>query len=263
MSPFGLRDNILFKYLSEGFINEKIFKPCLELFTCKMKVETYKRDKSKKSKRKWLILALILIFVIYLVLKFVKVPITSETTITAKVPYETEQLSEEPKLTKTTQCFMQNFSWGYNWLGWADLGEDEISPYFFIVNYEDKTGSFDIRFAFIDNNAYPYDRFRGRGYNEFKNELSEDAIIKHSEWVTITLDPGRNRTITIPTKPPNPDHTYWALVDVKEPPPYEVCISDTKGEELTKERDVQKHRNVTQTKVVKESIRLWDYLFSR
>ncbi|OGM02327.1 hypothetical protein A3K72_01475 [Candidatus Woesearchaeota archaeon RBG_13_36_6] len=228
-----------------------------------MIIDTYKREKEKKSRKKWIILFIILIFVIYVILKFIKIPITSEAAISGKVPYETEQLSQQPKLTKAQQCYMQEFNWDYAWQGWADLNSDEISPIFWIINYEDMAGSFDIRFAFIDNTAYPYDQFRGRGYNEFKDELSEDAIATHSEWITITLAPRENQTITIPTKAPNPDHAYWALADVNNPLPYEVCTSDTTEEDLTQEKNVTKYKNVTEKKVVKESISLWDWLVGR
>ena len=228
-----------------------------------MKAEIYKREKDKKSKRKWLILAIILIFVIYVILKFVKIPLTSEVAISGSVPYETEQLSQEPKLEKTQQCYMQEFNWDYAWQDWADLDGDKISPIFWIINYEDRSGTFDIRFAFIDNTAYPFDRFRSRGYNDFKDELSEDAIAVHSEWATITLGPRENQTITIPTKAPNPDHAYWALADVNEPKPYEVCTSDTTEEDLTQEKNVTKYKNTTERIVMKESISLWDFLLSK
>lgn len=231
-----------------------------------MELEVYenKKEKKKKSRRKWLILAIILIFVIYVILKLIKIPITSELVVTGNVPYETAQISEEPKLTKEQQCYMQEFNWGYAWLGWAELEGDYISPYFFIINYEDRSGTFDIRFAFIDNTEHPYDLYRGFEYEDFKHELSGDNATMHSEWVTITLRPKENRTITIPTKPVNLDHTYWALADVNEPEPYEVCASEIiEEEELVKNQIVTTHKEVEETKVVKESVSLWDFLLSK
>ena len=230
-----------------------------------MEVEVYKRDNKEKSKKKrLLLLALLLLFVIYITLKFVKIPTTSELKITGEVPYETSQISEEPKQTRAKQCYMQEFNWAYTWQGWADLEEDYISPNFFIINYEDKVENFDIRFAFFDNTEHPYDLYRGFEYEDFKHELSGDDAKMHSKWITITLGPKENRTITIPTKAPNPDHTYWALVDVEAPPPYEVCVSEKiEEEELIKTQTVTAQKEEEETKVVKESVSLWDWLFGR
>lgn len=227
-------------------------------------MESSEQRKRKRSKLiKLLPLIIFLILIIYIILNIIKIQLSSEETFAQGKPYESNQISEEPRLTKTQQCYMQEFNWDYSWQGWADLNGDEISPIFWIINYEDRTGSFDIRFAFIDNTAYPYDQFRGRGYNDFKDELSEDAIATHSEWVTITLSPRENTTITIPTKAPNPDHSYWALADVNEPDSYEICTSETAEEELTKNQTVTTHTETNETKVVKESISLWDWLFGR
>jgi len=225
-------------------------------------MENSEQRKKKRSKLiKLLPLIIFLILIIYIILNIIKIPLSSEETSTQGKPYESNQISEEPRLTKTQQCYLKNFSWSWAWQGWANLENDYISPYFWIINFEDKSGSFDIQFAFFDNTEHPFDRFRGRGYNDFKDEISEDDVAMRSQVLTVTLNPGENRTITIPTRKPNPDHAYWALADVKEPEPYEVCTSETTEEELTKNQTVITHKETDKIKVVEESISLWDFLF--
>lgn len=219
------------------------------------------QDKKRKSRLKLIVILIIMLFLIFVILNLIKIPHKIEQTFTKEVEVYNIQATEQPKELLTEQCYHKNYTWGYAWLGWAELVNDYISPHFFIINYEDRAGEFDVRFAFIDNIEYPFDAIRGRQYEEFKEALPEDAVSMHSEWRTLSLEAKSNLTLTIPTKAPNPDHTYWALADVTEPPPYEICITDTK--QITQKQAIPDTREVTGTRIVEESITLWDFLFKK
>lgn len=227
-----------------------------------MKVKLYER-KRDKTKRKLLAIMFLIIFFMYLILHLIKIPQEYEQDYTTKEFIQKTELNQEPKQLKSEQCYLKTYTWSWQWQGWAELEDGFVSPYFWIMNFEDRPAIFEVRFAFFDNSEYPYDVIRGREYEDFKGFISGNDATMFSNWIDLKLDARENRTITIPTLSPNPDTTYWALADVNEPPSYEVCDSDSTDETIKSTSSETEYVETTKTKVVRESITLWELIKRR
>lgn len=227
-----------------------------------MKVKLYER-KRDKTKRKLLAIMFLIIFFMYLILHLIKIPQEYEQDYTTKELIQKTELNQEPKQLKSEQCYLKTYTWSWQWQGWAELENNFVSPYFWIMNFEDRPAIFEVRFAFFDNSEYPYDVIRGREYEDFKGFISGNDATMFSNWIDLKLDARENRTITIPTLSPNPDTTYWALADVNEPPSYEVCVGDSYKDIIIQAGSGALSENITTIKVVEEKISLWQWILRK
>jgi len=218
----------------------------------------HKKEGARIRKRS-IIKIIVVVLIIHIILILTKCTIVDEEEFYENVSYEIESNYTDLDNFSTIKCEERDYLWRYQWEGWNEEVDNKISPNFRLINLENKSGKFDVEFAFFDDSVHRFADYQGIEYDNVRKQLPWNTAAMHSPMLSYNLEPYGEVLITGEVEKEKSDGVYWVYADVVVPKLddcFEVMIYD----EIERNKTVVEYRMEKRKRNVTKKVRLWDLL---
>ncbi|MFH0874678.1 MAG: hypothetical protein V1859_01985 [archaeon] len=183
----------------------------------------------------------------------------TDKTVVEEIPYTSIENVTTTFEKDVVICQNKTFDYFREWRAISNDGRYS-TPRIYIQNQENRYGVFNFKFYFFNNETHPHERYYGREYDDFKDELSREMADMESKFIGEVFGPGESKIISAQTDKKNRSATYWALATISAPE-YEQCIEKKIYSNLTEQKQITKYKTIVSKKRIFENISLFSYIF--